>query len=206
MKHKKGDRVRHAERPEWGIGEVTKVEILTRDGKADRRVWIRFPSVGTKTLLASMASLEGIDEAEDAIAQDDNETFIDREATHDTGWLGDIAKNKPEDAMIAIPQRATDPFSPIRARVQFIVTLYRFESTGGKLVDWAVAQTGMDDPLTHFNRHELEQFFERWMWERDRVLAKTIEEARRNNEQIEDLLANAPASVKRGIKRGTASR
>ena len=140
------------------------------------------------------------------LPQEDNETFIDREATHDTGWLGDIAKNKPEDAMIAIPQRAIDPFSPIRARVQFIVTLYRFESTGGKLVDWAVAQTGMDDPLAHFNRHELEQFFERWMWERDRVLTKTIEEARRNNEQIEDLLANAPGSVKRGIKRGSPSR
>ena len=64
LKHKKGDRVRHPERPEWGIGEVTKVEILTRDGKPDRRVWIRFPSVGSKTVLASIAKLEPMEAEE----------------------------------------------------------------------------------------------------------------------------------------------
>lgn len=206
MKHKTGDRVRHGERPEWGIGEVTKVEILTRDGKPDRRVWIRFPSVGTKTLLASMAALESVETEAVTPASDDHETFLDREASLDTGWLGDIAKNKPEDAMIAIPLRATDPFSPVRARIQFIVTLYRFEGSGGKLIDWAVAQTGMDDPLAHFNRHELEQFFERWQWERDRVLVKTISEARRNSTNVDDLLASAPAAVRRGLNRVSPSR
>lgn len=200
MKHKKGDRVRHAERPEWGIGEITKVEILTRDGRPDRRVWIRFPSVGTKTLLASVAGLEPITPEDNAVTMDDP-TFIDREAEHDTGWLGEINKNRPEDAMIEMPGRATDPFSPVRARVQFIITLYRFEGTGGKLVDWAVAQTGMDDPLSHFNRHELEQFYERWKWERDRLLVKTMSEARRNGEGVDDLLANAPQAVQRGIRR-----
>ena len=58
MKYKKGDHVRHPERPEWGIGEITKMEILTRDGKPDRRLWVKFPSEGTKTLLASIANLE----------------------------------------------------------------------------------------------------------------------------------------------------
>lgn len=201
MKHKKGDNVRHVERPEWGIGEVTKVEILTRDGRPDRRVWIKFPSVGTKTLLASAANLEVVHEDDIQDVTDRNETFADRQADHETGWLGEIAKSQPEDAMVAMPPAATDPFVPIRNRMQFIIKLYRFEPTGGKLIDWAIAQTGMDDPLARFNRHELEQFFERWMWERDRLLVRTIEEARKNGESIDDLLAKAPNTVRRGIKR-----
>ena len=61
MKHKQGDRVTHPGRPEWGIGEVMKVELITRDGRPDRRVWIKFPNEGTKTVLASVAGLETIE-------------------------------------------------------------------------------------------------------------------------------------------------
>ena len=87
MKYKKGDHVRHPERPEWGIGEITKMEILTRDGKPDRRLWVKFPSEGTKTLLASIANLEMADEL-DLPSQEDPATLIDREADHESGWLG----------------------------------------------------------------------------------------------------------------------
>ena len=205
MKYKKGDLVRHPERPEWGIGEITKMEILTRDGKPDRRLWVKFPSEGTKTLLASIANLE-MAENLDLPSQEDPATFIDREADHEPGWLGEIAKNRPEDAMVALPPRATDPFTPLRSRLQFLITLYRFEPTGGKLIDWAVAQTGMDDPLSRFNRHELEQFYERWMWERDRHLVKMLDEAKKTNEQVDDLIAKAPNSVRRGIKRVSPAR
>ena len=132
---------------------------------------------------------------------DQSDTFADRQADHDTGWLGEIAKNQPEDAMVAMPPTATDPFMPIRNRLQFIIKLYRFEPTGGKLIDWAVAQTGMDDPLARFNRHELEQFFDRWMWERDRLLVRTLDEARKHGESVDDLVSKAPNSVRRGIKR-----
>ena len=71
---------------------------------------------------------------------------------------------------------------------------------------WAVAQTGMDDPLSRFNRHELEQFYERWMWERDRHLVKILDEARKSNEPVDDLISKAPNSVRRGIKRVSPAR
>ena len=205
MKHKKGDRVRHPERPEWGIGEVTKVELLTRDGKPDRRVWIRFPSVGSKTVLASVACLETMND-EVLGSGESQDTLVDREDSHELGWLGEIAKRKPEEAMVALPPKVSDPFLSIRDRLAFLLKLYRFEPTGGKLVDWAVAQSGLDDPLSRFNRHELEQFYERWMWERDRMLVRLLEDARKAGETVDDLISEAPNCVRRAIKRVSPAR
>ena len=44
--YKKGDRVRHPSRPEWGIGVVSKIEVVTRGSSTDLRVWVRFASIG----------------------------------------------------------------------------------------------------------------------------------------------------------------
>ena len=55
-----GMQLRHRQRPEWGIGTVTRVENLTRAGITDQRVWVRFPNGGLKTLLRSAADLEVI--------------------------------------------------------------------------------------------------------------------------------------------------
>jgi hypothetical protein len=205
LKHKQGDRVTHPGRPEWGIGEVMKVELITRDGRPDRRVWIKFPNEGTKTVLASVAGLETIDKP---IAQEAAErgTLLDREASQESGWLGAIAKSRPEEAMIAVPDRATDPFMAAGVRLKFIYGLYRFNKSGGSIIEWAIAQTGLDDPLARFNRHELEQFFDRWCWERDRVLARTIDEARKAGEPIDALLRDAPPAARRGLKKAAPAR
>ncbi|MEE2894567.1 MAG: DUF3553 domain-containing protein [Planctomycetota bacterium] len=204
MKHKPGEYVRHPGKPEWGVGEVTKVELITRDGQPDRRVWIRFPNEGTKTVLASVAGLEVVEE--EGLPRADGDTLLDRQSTHETGWLGQIAKQKPEDAMTSLPERTTDPFVPPRGRVQMIFELYRFNRTGGSLIEWAIAQSGLDDPLSRFNRHELEQFFDRWCWERDRALARTIDECRRAGEPVEEILRGAPASARRGLKKAAPAR
>lgn len=182
-----------------------KVELITRDGRPDRRVWIKFPNEGTKTVLASVAGLETI---EKPIAQEAAErgTLLDREASQESGWLGAIAKSRPEEAMIAVPDRATDPFMAAGVRLKFIYGLYRFNKSGGSIIEWAIAQTGLDDPLARFNRHELEQFFDRWCWERDRVLARTIDEARKAGEPIDALLRDAPPAARRGLKKAAPAR
>ncbi|MEE2971795.1 MAG: DUF3553 domain-containing protein [Planctomycetota bacterium] len=205
MKYKPGERVRHPGKPEWGVGEVSKVELITRDGMPDRRVWIRFPGEGTKTVLASVAGLELVEE--DALkAGGEADTLLDRQATHETGWLGEIAKNKPEDAMTSLPERASDPFVPARGRLEFIFSLYRFNRNGGSLIEWAIAQSGLDDPLSRFNRHELEQFFDRWSWERDQTLARTLDECRKSGESVDMLLRDAPPSARRGLKKAAPAR
>src|SRR5262245_23889564 len=91
---KQGDKVRHPKRPEWGVGEVTRIEHVTREGKPDQRVWVRFPSVGLKTLLVSVAAPEAVGAAGDDIASrvHAQTTLVDIEAQHEGGWLGEIAK------------------------------------------------------------------------------------------------------------------
>ena len=108
--------------------------------------------------------------------------------------------------MVALPAKVSDPFLTVRDRLSFLLKLYRFEPTGGKLVDWAVAQSGLDDPLSRFNRHELEQFYERWMWERDRMLVRLLEDARKAGESVDDLMSAAPNCVRRAIKRVSPAR
>ena len=75
----------------------------------------------------------------------------------------------------------------------------RFNRNGGSLIEWAIAQSGLDDPMSRFNRHELEQFFDRWSWERDRTLARTLEECRKAGDPIDILIKQAPPAARRGL-------
>jgi hypothetical protein len=198
--HRVGEKVRHVKKPEWGVGSVTKVETVTRQGARDQRLWIRFANGGLKTVLSSMAELEPADGPAAAVATG-GDTFAAREARHEGGWLGEIAKRQPEEGMTSLPAAASDPFLAVERRLGFILDLYRFEPVGGKLIDWAVAQSGLDDPLSRFNRHELEKFFERWAHDRDVALHRTMQECRRNFMNVDAILARAPASAQRALKK-----
>jgi len=198
--HRVGEKVRHVKKPEWGVGSVTKIETVTRQGVRDQRLWIRFPNAGLKTVLASMAELEVVDGGTPIVATG-ADTFAAREARHEGGWLGEIAKRQPEEAMTSLPASASDPFLAVERRLGFILDLYRFEPVGGKLIDWAVAQSGLNDPLSRFNRHELEKFFERWSHDRDVALHRTMQECRRNFMNVDGILAKAPPSAQRALKK-----
>lgn len=191
-----GEKVRHAKRPEWGVGTISKIEVITRDGRPDRRIWIKFPTAGEKTVLASMAELEHVESAPLAATP----TLADEHARADTGWLGSISKRRPEDLMVALPDAATDPFIPLRRRLQNALGLYRFDG-GAKLIEWAIAQSGLDDPMSRFSRHELESFFQRWRFALDALLGKLIQEARREPGSLEDASRAAPPAGRAAIKR-----
>ena len=76
-----GEKVRHSKRPEWGVGSIAKIEVITREGRPDRRIWIRFPNVGEKTVLASMAELEHVE----ATLPTGGPTLADLHARSDAG-------------------------------------------------------------------------------------------------------------------------
>lgn len=184
-----GMQVRHRQRPEWGVGEVTRIEALTRAGTRDQRLWIKFSNAGLKTLLASAADLEvaaGTGAAE--------HTFAAREIASEGGWLGQITQRKPEQAMSELPPNATDPFILPERRLKNLLGLYRFDPNT-KLIDWAVAQSGLDDPLSRFTRIELEAFYKNWSIERDLALHRLVSDFRKRREPIDAILAEAPRAA-----------
>jgi Protein of unknown function (DUF3553) len=184
-----GMQVRHRQRPEWGAGSVTRVESLTRAGTRDQRLWIKFGAAGLKTLLASASDLEVLDGS--GVAE---HTFAAREIASEGGWLGEIARKRPEQAMTELPPDATDPFLTPERRLKNLLGLYRFEG-GPRLIDWAVAQSGLDDPLSRFNRIELEAFFKQWSMERDLQLHRLVNDFRRRRQPVDALLSDAPRSA-----------
>ena len=184
-----GMQVRHRQRPEWGTGSVTRVETLPRAGSRDQRLWIKFGAAGLKTLLASAADLEVLEGTGAA-----EHTFAAREIASEGGWLGQITKRRPEEAMSELPPDATDPFLTPERRLKNLLGLYRFDG-GPKLIDWAVAQSGLDDPLSRFNRTELEAFYKNWSMERDLNLHRLVSDFRRRRVPVDGMLADAPRAA-----------
>ena len=197
-----GDRVRHPRRPEWGIGSVVKAEELPVAGVRSQRLSVRFPGVGVKALSTAHAELQRVEAEPDAVVGVSEVDVVTKwDKMGESEWLAPMAARKLEETMIALPPEATDPFRGVRERVAFTLALFRFDRTGGKLIDWAVAQTGLDDPLSRFNRHELEQFFDRWAFERDALLGRLIQEAGGAQFHMDELLADAPPTARNALRR-----
>lgn len=202
-----GDRVRHLGRPEWGIGNVTRAEVFREAGIECQRVTIRFPNGGLKVLVTSHAPLERIPADGGAPPSDSEGPTLGHWAGIAEGdWLAPVARKKIDEAMITLPQKVRDPFLTLAQRIAATLELYRFGRTGGSLIDWAVAQTGLDDPLTRFNRHELERYFDRWALELDAHLGRLVHEARERQEPIDALLRSAPPGAQRALRRPGARR
>ncbi len=192
--------VRHKQRPEWGCGVVTRIETLTRAGTRDQRLWIKFAAAGLKTLLASGADLEVIEGSGAA-----EHTFAAREIASEGGWLGQISKARPEAAMAQLQPDATDPFLTPERRLKVLLSLYRFDGTT-RLIDWAVAQSGLGDPLSRFNRTEIEAFYKEWARDRDVTLHRLVTEFRRRREPIDAFLVDAPRAALNIVNRESSVR
>jgi len=208
-----GDRVRHARRPEWGVGTVTRVEeIVGPPGTSGQRVHVRFPNEGVKTLNTTVAELEKVpagsslpgDVPPEAPPGEKDPLAHWAERT-EGDWLSSVAKKKVEEVMVALPERVRDPFASVRKRLQETIHLYRFERSGRSLVEWAIAQTGLDDPLSRFNRHELERYYDRWLIELDQHLSRTLAEVRSTRAAVDDVLRAAPPSFQRALQRINAA-
>jgi hypothetical protein len=208
QKFSTGDRIRHAGRPEWGIGTVMKVEQLPVNGQASQRLSIRFPNAGVKTLVTGHADLQLADDSADPF-DGDAPSVRAWDKLNDSEWLAPMAQRKIDQAMISLPPEVRDPFNSLQKRLILTMGLYRFDRSGRGLMDWAVAQTGLDDPLTRFSRQDLEQRFDRWVFERDAHLAKLLQEARAPGNDpgvLSAAIKNAPPAAQEIVRRLTATR
>ena len=199
--YKKGDRVRHPSRPEWGIGVVSKIEVVTRGSSTDLRVWVRFPSIGEKTLLASAAALEILEDQSLSSAVHSRPSVTDFDVAKGGGWLGSISKQTANDLMTTLPDEATDPFAHPKRRLEVTIKLYRFDGTPARLVEWSIAQSGLDDPMSRFNRQELEQLYKKWLFNLDAHLLKLLGEFRREKAVVDQALLNAPPLAVKAVRR-----
>ena len=159
-----GDRVRHPRRPEWGTGCVTAVEKQHVNGADAQRVSVRFTNGGLKTIVTATVALELIadDEAPAQGSVDDRTSMQEIDSLANSGWLAGVAEQKLEERMIELPMDVRDPFDSIETRLHRTIDLFRFDRSGRGLMEWAIAQSGLDDPLARFARQDLEQFFDRW--------------------------------------------
>jgi hypothetical protein len=169
-----GDKVVHAGRPEWGVGTVSQAAGDVHEGKPCQRLTIRFDRAGLKTLSTAIANLVP---AQDAPAMGAAESGA---GEPDPFGAGQSAKDRTEQ-MLRMPDGASDPFQPARVRLETTIRLYRFNEHGGSLIDWAAAQSGLKDPMTRYNRHELEDLFRRWAMLRDEHLRRLVGEMKKTD-------------------------
>lgn len=192
-----GDDVVHAGRPEWGPGTVTRAENINHEGRTVQRLHVRFPGVGMKVLntgVAEVARANG-----DARSANGSGAGKSEESR---GWLGALETQDPQQVMIRLPEAVSDPFRSIWQRLAATIDLYRFSKEPKSLTEWAIAQSGMVDPLTAFTRQEIEALFDRWMRHRDEHLKATLVEAHRADpRKTQAMLANAHPETQRVVQR-----
>lgn len=197
MEFKYGDRLVHAAKPEWGTGVVSSAQNVTEDGVACQRLTIRFDRAGLKTLSTGIADLRPAEEHPSVEA-------AGAAATADSGvsWLGQLEAGDLTERMQKLPEATRDPFVSLATRLKATLSLWRFSQDGAALLDWAAMQTGMKDPLTRFNRHELEQFFKRFATEREAHLKRLLFEAKKQpSPEIERVLAEAGSAARDAVRR-----
>ncbi len=188
---KKGDRVVHAGKPEWGAGDVTLAEPTMHDGAACQKLTIRFSRAGVKTILTAMADIQSAEHAPRMSEDRPTEPLAVIAAAADA-----------EEMLLRIPEKASDPFSSLSDRLRATLDLYKFADSAAGLLDWAAIQTGLRDPLSRFSRHELEQYHGRFRIELDTHLKKLLRDARRANPAIiTEATAAAAPSGRQALRR-----
>ncbi len=194
----KGDSVVHASKPEWGAGEVPVAESISHEGKQVQRPTIRFSRAGTKTISTAFADLRPASDM----------PYLPQPTHEEPDPLAQIALSASvEELMIKLPDDATDPFRSLKLRLTTTLELYRFTENGAALLDWAAIQTGLKDPLSRFNRHELEQWFSRFKMELDNHLRKLVRDVRRQEPGALDAVsAAATPAGRQALRRADAMR
>lgn len=201
-----GDRVVHVSRPEWGAGVVTGTSAGEQDGRPCQMVTVRFDRAGIKTLSTAFATLRAAtpDDAQLGAARgqiaEPEDPFLAKLRQSNSG--GD-----PKVAMLRIADDASDPFATPLQRFDATVRLYRYSPSGRGLLDWAAVQSGLSDPLSRYNRHELESFFQQWTINRDNHLKKIALELKKADPTgLQRALAQAPPVINQTLRRLDAFR
>ena len=178
MEFKSGDNVIHTQRREWGVGVVEKTTKILEAGQSAQRVTVRFKHRGRVTINTAVAPLLAGQSEQAMTRTDGSDPIVSRPG----GWLDSLTQEKPTHAISALPEEMTDPFVSHSRRLTATLDSYRFSLAPRPLIEWAITQTNLDDPLTQYTRQELEQAFERFARDRDNHLKDLVRTAKRQDE------------------------
>ncbi|QDU32964.1 hypothetical protein KS4_10030 [Poriferisphaera corsica] len=173
----RGDKVVHPKRPEWGDGVVRDASTITHEGAQAQRLAIDFANRGRVVINTAIAPLVNKRNSKEM------NTGLKEQATG--GWLGELEKAagiKKSNELWDLPSKLSDPFTSLMDRLIATLETYRFSTDPRSLIDWAVIQTGLNDPLSKFTRHELEHAFPRFARDRDQHLRGIVVEFKHNGQ------------------------
>ncbi|MEM9414233.1 MAG: DUF3553 domain-containing protein [Planctomycetota bacterium] len=180
-----GDRVAHPRRPEWGSGLVVKADTITHEGQEAQRLRVDFANKRNAVINTAIAPLTRSGDKGTMAPKGVNEDMsMTRTGTQNAGggWLDDLegaaggSKNKN---LWDLPYTLDDPFSSMEQQLDATLETFKYSTEPGPLFQWAVVQTGLDDPLTQHTRVELEQAFPRYARDRDNRLFELVRQFKR---------------------------
>ena len=194
---KVGDKVAHPKKPEWGTGIVVDAQPASHDGIAAQRLRIDFANKRNTTLNTAVAPLVSGEQINKSMNPTPKGLGQDMSMSTNTGnkptagWLDDLeGANGGKRELWDLPDGCDDPFSSDEEQLDVTLDTFKYSTDPGPLFQWAVVQTGLDDPLTKYTRVELEQAFPRYTRDRDNRLFELVRLLKRNG-QIEMLRRKA---------------
>jgi len=183
QRFRQGDVVVHPRRPEWGEGVVNQAKSVTHDGRLAQRLVVEFANRGRVTLNTAVAPLAAKENAQTMSRSTmTNTTTTWGAGSSGGGWLAELERGSHENELWRLPEQVGDPFLSDVARLKATLELYRFSTEPRSLIDWAVAQTGLNDPLSKYTRHELELGFEGFARNREQHLRELVRNLKRQGQ------------------------
>jgi hypothetical protein len=156
-----GQQVCNPARPEWGTGQVLRVQTTSVGGQPQHRVSIQFAS-GHRMLRVPPARLARPG------AQPEREQ----------GWLAAAAGTDLNGRLRALPTFVREFLGTPRQRLLMLAPLFAPTGAPAELVKWARDQTGAPDPLSMWSRDELQAAFAEFCARRDQYVRGVAREVR----------------------------
>ncbi len=198
----RGDIVVHPRRPEWGQGVVVQVTNIKHQGQDAQRLTLDFTHHGRVTINTAVAPLQP---KETGLAIMSATRTSNYPQSSNGGWLASLERNgAASDQLTRLPDRLSDPFESLANRLNATLDTYRYTTEARSLLEWAVAQTGLEDPLTQYTRHDLELAFPRFTRDRDLHLKQLVQTIKRQGKQ--ELLQEALRNTRHNAARQALQR
>lgn len=190
LRFQNGDLVYHPRRPEWGQGVVRDASPIQHEGVHAQRLAVDFSNKGRVVINTAVAPLTTRGSHSNMSM---SHTMTKSHAGQ--GWLSELEQatgNGAKHELWSLPDGMTDPFASLTKRLEATLESYRFDTSARSLIDWAVVQTRLDDPLSKYTRHELEQAFPRFARDRDQHLGQLVKQIKRSGgqAQLEQMLSS----------------